>query len=222
MTLFYYTSHPGAVNPENERVKFIMKNNIGLMVSAEHWNRPFTRYAVDNGAWTDFVRKQDFDVNRFMKALSKIDKLDIFPDFIVLPDIVQGGLKSLELSKRWMYLKQDYPCMLALQDGMIEDNISSDMIDGLKGIFIGGSNEWKYSTLPSWVKFARDNNLIIHVGKVGTRDNFIKCSACGVDSADGSSLVRNGKIHKIVEYRNEADLYYNKGLDYILENVCLK
>jgi hypothetical protein len=51
------------------------------------------RYALDNGAWTAFQQQQPFDEAAFLIA---IERLGVGADWIVLPDIVEGGLASLD------------------------------------------------------------------------------------------------------------------------------
>lgn len=200
MTFQYYASHPGATNPEEHRVKYILENDIRLMISAEHWGYPFVNYAVDNGAWTDYVRKQPFNHMRFSKVLEKITQQETQPDFIVLPDIVKGGFKSLELSVSYLNVADNFPCYFAIQDGITQDMISPDILEAVNGFFIGGSNVWKWRVMDSWVTFAHEHRKKIHVGKIGTLRDFLKCSAASVDSADGSTLIRHHREKDIGRY----------------------
>ncbi|TDN58998.1 hypothetical protein [Paraburkholderia sp. BL10I2N1] len=75
-----------------------------LLVSAKGAHRPEgMRYALDNGAWTAYQQGEPFDELAFM---SVVEKLGEGADWIVLPDIVQGGLASLEYSLRWKERRQ--------------------------------------------------------------------------------------------------------------------
>ena len=60
----------------------------------------FPQYALDNGAWADYQAGRDFDEDSFERL---IDKLGAKADWIVLPDIVAGGLRSLDLSDNGWY-----------------------------------------------------------------------------------------------------------------------
>lgn len=201
----YYASHPGATNPENHRVQYLKENKIGLMISAEHWGTPFTNYAVDNGAWSDFVHHKPFDAERFRKVLLKITRTELKPDFIILPDIVQGGKASLELSKKYLYLTDIHPCYLPIQDGITPDMIPDYVWETLSGIFIGGSDVWKWRYLHIWVSLAHNHDVNIHVGRVGTLKDMQKCIYAGVDSADGPALIRNQKHTEIMRFLNMAN-----------------
>lgn len=53
------------------------------------------RYALDNGAWSAFTRKQPFDDEAFVRAL---ERFGAAADWTVCPDIVEGGVESLSHS----------------------------------------------------------------------------------------------------------------------------
>ena len=75
------------------------------------------RYAIDNGAWTAFQQQQPFDEPAFLLA---VERLGEGADWIVLPDIVEGGLASLDYSLKWKERLRGMPSQLliAVQDGM--------------------------------------------------------------------------------------------------------
>lgn len=157
MSFKYYASHPGATNPNNHRVKYLKENHIGLMISAEHWGAPFTNYAVDNGAWSDYVHNRPFNTERYRRVLVKISLQEKKPDFIILPDIVRGGRRSLALSKQYLYLSDTLPCYLAIQDGITPDMISEQIWESIEGVFIGGSDVWKWRYLHIWTGLAHSH-----------------------------------------------------------------
>src|SRR3546814_3757104 len=70
-------------------------------------------YALDNGAWTSFQHGEKFDAKAFLIA---IEKLGAGADFIVVPDIVCGGLESLTFSRRWWDILHVYPQISASPD----------------------------------------------------------------------------------------------------------
>jgi hypothetical protein len=66
-----------------------------LLVSRTgEWRTEGFGYALDNGAWSDFQAGRDFADDRFERLL---DQLGTRADWVVLPDIVAGGLASLEM-----------------------------------------------------------------------------------------------------------------------------
>ena len=69
-----------------------------LVVATGHDKNSGLPYAIDNGAWSAFNRGVPFDVDKFRKILKWSATQDIVPDWVVLPDIVAGGLDSPEFS----------------------------------------------------------------------------------------------------------------------------
>lgn len=111
-----------------------------LLVSAKGEHRAEgMRYAIDNGAWTAYQRGEPFDEAAF---LAVVDKLGERADWIVLPDIVQGGLASLDFSLQWMERLRGMPSQLliAVQNGMQLEDVAP-YLSPVVGIFIGGSTE---------------------------------------------------------------------------------
>ncbi|UCL90220.1 hypothetical protein [Pseudomonas sp. HS-18] len=80
-----------------------------LLVSAAGALRTegFERYALDNGAWSAFQQQTKFDETAFGRALEKVGEK---ADWVVLPDIVAGGMESLDFSLQWLErLQVSYP-----------------------------------------------------------------------------------------------------------------
>lgn len=76
-------------------------NGWGLLVSAKGVLRTegFKNFMLDNGAWSAFTQGQPFDELAFCKAF---DLLGESARMVVVPDIVAGGLKSLDFSLKWL------------------------------------------------------------------------------------------------------------------------
>lgn len=152
-------------------------------------------YALDNGAWTAFQRGERFDVGAFERA---VEQLGAGADFIVLPDIVCGGLDSLTMSRRWWDqfhyrpALAHVPKLIAVQDGFEARDIRP-MLSARTGIFVGGSTGWKLHTMKRWSALARSYGAICHVGRVNTARRIALCAAAGVDSWDGSGWSRFGE-----------------------------
>lgn len=165
------------------------------------WSRMFTtrvyppfkgeKWGVDNGAFGDWRKGRAFNHDRFMrhleKALNNAEKYH-YPYLAVLPDIVGGGLKSLELSIS--YLEKDLPDFnwyLALQDGMKIEDIETVIkkYKKIKGLFLGGTDKFK-STAPLWSRLAKQYGLKFHYGRAGTPQKLAKAIISGADSADSA------------------------------------
>lgn len=159
-----------------------------LLVSAagEHRTEGF-RYAIDNGAWSAFCQGRQFDVPAFDRV---VHRLGDAADFIVAPDIVEGGAASLDLSLSWVpQLRGVAPVLIAVQDGMTDDDLRPH-VDERVGIFVGGSTRWKLSSLPRWGRLAREVGCYLHVGRVNSCRRIGFSALCGAHSFDGTSATR--------------------------------
>ncbi|MGP5108950.1 MULTISPECIES: hypothetical protein [Pseudomonas] len=166
--------------------------NWRLLVSAKGVLRTEgMRYALDNGAWTAFQQGEAFDEVAFGRA---VDLLGEKADWIVLPDIVAGGMASLEFSLRWLERLKGIPTklLLAVQNGMQPDDVR-ELLSPAIGIFVGGDTEWKLGTLNTWGLLARRRNCHLHVGRVNSARRITLCAAAGVNSIDGTSATRFAK-----------------------------
>lgn len=174
---------------------------IGLVVGPDQLDRvrPLDvptwgyRYIVDNGAWGAFKAGGQFDGARFWRVLQRWGRVwqsSQAPDFVVVPDIVAGGLDSLALSLRWLpYVRQYGHPMIAVQDGISVEDVEEHIGPGC-GIFLGGSTAWKWATMPAWAAVAKVYRARIHVGRVNSTRGIMACRAHGIDSADGTSASR--------------------------------
>jgi hypothetical protein len=145
-------------------------------------------YALDNGAWTAYQQGQPFDEDAFLRALDLVGEQ---AEWIVLPDIVQGGLASLDFSLKWLDRLRGIPTtvLIAVQDGMQTEDVRS-LLSPSVGIFIGGSTEWKEATAGVWGSIARRRNCYLHVGRVNSVRRIRICAAAGANSYDGTSASR--------------------------------
>lgn len=145
-------------------------------------------YALDNGAWTAYQQGRAFDENAFRRALDKVGE---GADWIVLPDIVAGGLRSLDYSLTWLERLRGFPrqLLIAVQDGMEIDDVR-EVLSPVVGIFVGGSTQWKEATTGAWGSVARRRNCYLHVGRVNSVRRIRICSAAGANSIDGTSASR--------------------------------
>lgn len=143
-------------------------------------------HALDNGAWKAFQQKQPFDERAFGKLVNASGES---AEFIVCPDIVAGGMKSLEFSLSWIHrLPTHSKLLLPVQDGMDVFTVAAILQpDPRLGIFLGGSTEWKLKTMGEWGELAAIMNRHYHVGRVNSRRRIKLCEEAGADSFDGTS-----------------------------------
>jgi len=142
------------------------------------------QYAIDNGAWTAFRKGIPWREDQFVRAL---DLLGDEADFIVVPDIVEGGADSLERTLEWLPRLEQYRLvLLPVQDGFEPCQVIPYLSDRV-GIFLGGSTGWKERTIPLWGRVAREAQCYYHVGRVNSMRRIYRCAAAGANSFDGSS-----------------------------------
>lgn len=154
----------------------------------EAYGRP---YALDNGKWSDHVGTVPWSEPKFLAALQRMGHA---ADFVVAPDIVEGGLASMALSRAWLdrCLAHCPRVLIAVQDGMSCFDVIG-VVGPRVGIFIGGSTGWKEATMGQWGAFARREGIWCHVGRVNTVRRVALCAAAGATSFDGSSVSRFAK-----------------------------
>lgn len=159
-----------------------------LLVSATgcHRHEGFP-YAIDNGAWTAHQQGREFDVPAFERV---VQALGAGADWIVVPDIVAGGLASLDFSLDWLpRLTSARLLLLAVQDGIEPGHVRSLLGDRL-GLFLGGSTAWKLRTMALWGRLSREVGCYFHVARVNSRRRIHLCNDAGAHSFDGTSVTR--------------------------------
>lgn len=204
-----YTAHAGG-----KKLDEIVKRQMGVLASPGRsctgYKKTGIKMAIDNGAFSSWMRGFPFMADVFRDHLADAFKNGINAEFIVCPDIVAGGKQSLDFSMKWASGELlGARLALAVQDGMRPDDIDSWMLKHYTYIFVGGSVEWKWRTVKEWVDFAHNKKKKIHVGRVGTLDKLRYCEAIGVDSVDSSSFARNESWEVIDAFnRNEqSDMF---------------
>lgn len=163
----------------------------GILVSAAGvWrDEGFSLIGADNGQWSERDNPDaPFNEDRFTRFLEWLGDRAMF---IVLPDIVCGGLASLALSLSWLERLRGHSSLLLIpvQDGMTPEMIAPFLSDRV-GIFVGGSTEWKEATLPIWGQLAADAGCYVHAGRINTVRRIKLCAAAGIHGIDGSSVSR--------------------------------
>lgn len=172
-------------------------NDIGqCIIRGKRSGRRLDSFFYDNGAFVDWRKGESFDSMRFERDLRAMRFTGERPDFIVLPDVVAGGMASLRFSLDWLsdvlftdatYFDGEESGMvyyLAVQDGMTPADIPDSVWPHIGGLFVGGTVEWKEETMSQWAELAHANGVKCHVGRVGTARRVAMAKAAGVDSID--------------------------------------
>ena len=181
------------------KLEIIKSLDLGICISSSPVATPNKQFGnvdciLDNGAFACWQKGYPFQQDVFLSTMAQAYKCNINLDFIVCPDIVTGGKKSLDFSISWMdneFLTAQR-LALAVQDGMTHEYVGMNCnLERLTHIFIGGSKEWKWETAKDWVEFAHENNLKCHIGRCGTFENLKKAYEYGADSVDSTNFTRN-------------------------------
>lgn len=176
--------------------------NMGIMISSSnatniHKFQKSVPVALDNGAFSAWLKGYGFDEYLFLKTLSRCMKAGLSLNFIVCPDIVAGGIASVEFSEMWRVRLAGHKLYFAVQDGMDELDVP---IKNYSGVFVGGTMDFKLKTGHRWVEFAHDNGLPCHIGRCGTMKNLQWAKSIGADSCDSTSFVRNDTFEIVEDY----------------------
>ncbi len=148
------------------------------------------RFFHDPGAYRDWRAGRPFNVCRWERDIRWMSYRGIVPDFVVVPDIVAGGLASLAWSAFWRdSVPSEFRAYLAVQDGMSVADVVPHL-SRYHGIFVGGSLRWKLATGSVWAELARRHGLGCHIGRVGTAARVRWARSVGATSIDSALPVR--------------------------------
>lgn len=184
--------------PTGKMVEVVRREGIGAVFTPFRLVRPypykFRFFFYDNGAFVYWKRGEQFNGRKFLEGLERVlvSYSPQRPDFVVIPDLVARGEESLEFSLSWYkVLERDYPeipLAFVVQDGMEFDKVKEilETLSKVKVLFVGGTIPWKVQTTPLWKRIARELNLKLHVGRVGTVRRLRWVRSIGVDSIDSS------------------------------------
>ena len=182
----------------------------GEMTVRSEWPPRRAPWALDNGAFTDWKAKRPFDERTFLRVLDRMHEArddagppDIpAPDFLVVPDIVAGGLNSLGFSLKWgeRLRRRGWcgPLYLAVQDGMERADVVP-YVHLFQGLFVGGTLRWKLKTAEEWIALARLRGLPCHIGRVGTAPRVRWARRIGASSIDSAlPLWSAANLHRFI------------------------
>ena len=170
----------------------LREHSWGLLLTPLNRQRHgFPLYGIDNGAWGAYCRQVEWNAvmrPRF-EQLVQAEGRDAM--WVVAPDIVCGGIASLERSLEWLphLLNLTPRVLLAVQNGM-EPNHLRQYLSRRVGLFVGGDTKWKLSTMARWGQLAAETGAWCHVGRVNSARRIHQCVLAGVHSFDGTSASR--------------------------------
>lgn len=179
----------------------------GILVSAAGtWrDEGFQLIGADNGQWSERDAAGPFKADRFLRF---VDWLGERAAWLVLPDIVCGGLASLELTLTWLERLRGHPSrlLIAVQNGMTPAMIAP-FLNARVGIFVGGDSFWKEATMAQWGQLASEAGSYCHVGRVNSVRRIRLCAQAGIHSFDGTSVTRfAGTLPPLDAAARQADI----------------
>jgi hypothetical protein len=157
-----------------------------VLITPTHPQRPDGfRFAIDNDAWHCHQAGMPFDAPPFMGL---VERFGCLADFVVVPDIVGGGRRSLDFSVSWLEkLRGLRRLLLPVQDGMPAELVGDVLRQHRDlGLFLGGSTEWKLKTMYQWGMVACSARRYYHVARVNSMRRVRLAAEAGADSFDGS------------------------------------
>lgn len=157
---------------------------IGWLMGPRNWKepRPWLPYACDNDAYT---LREHWSESAWFEMLARARLHLCKPRWVLVPDVVGDRHATLERWARYAPHAKifGWPLAFAAQDGMTPDDVPPDATV----VFVGGTTEWKWRTLPIWcASFPR-----VHVGRVNAIERVWRCEELGAESIDGTGWTRN-------------------------------
>lgn len=187
------------------RLAGLFPGRIGWLISPGGWRTPpeWLPYALDNGAFGAFTKGEQWNPEPFVAMLSKTSRRYPAPRWVVVPDVVQNAKATRSLWDVWApkvrNLLPKVPIAFAVQDGMHPSDVPADA----EVVFVGGTTEWKWKTLPRWTSaFPR-----VHVGRVNSERMLWMAHDCKAESCDGTGWARGGpdRMRGLVRYLEKSD-----------------
>jgi hypothetical protein len=208
-----YTGYPGGEGKKKE----VRRLGLGVMISScpSKWPGADIREfncALDNGAFTCYNKGYPFMEKVFLEAIDRAYKHGLILDFIVTPDIICGGKKSLEFSLKWAdgRLSTCPSLALVVQDGMEVKDLDHTVMHRFSHIFVGGSVAWKWETAHEWKLHAASYGMKCHIGQCGPLKYLNKAKNLQVDSVDSTSWAVNESWHILDEFMGNTETLFNK------------
>lgn len=169
----------------------------GNLFSPDAQRKPAGKdYALDNGRFISWFNNTPWSEESYIKLLEWAKKQPIKPLWALVPDVVANKEATLKEWDKWLPIVKRYGFIpaFAVQDGMDIEDVPSEA----KVVFVGGTKEWKWSTLEIWAK----NFKRVHVGAVNSDKQLSLCVQLGVESVDGTGWFRGDKRQRdtIVNY----------------------
>jgi hypothetical protein len=161
--------------------------------------RAFFPYALDNGAFSCHIHGTPFDDEHFIKHCDRYSQYRYQPLWVAVPDVVCDAKATIANWKYWSGRIEDrygWPLAFVVQDGMHVCDVpaKADLI------FVGGSPEWKMTTLHYWCERVKR----VHVGRINTWQGLWAAHNAGAESVDGTGWYHDRQYRQLAEYLEQC------------------
>lgn len=170
----------------------LFPGKVGLLMGPGGFRNPppYLPYALDNGAFGAWTKDLPWDEGAWMRLLLDAAAAKHRPAWALVPDVVADRKATIE---KWACfaptvrnLLPGVPLAFAVQDGMERQDVPADA----DVVFVGGTTEWKWSTVPAWTGWFER----VHVGRVNSLRRLLDCEQQGVESCDGTGWFRGNEV----------------------------
>lgn len=157
---------------------------VGVLLRPGNGNKPppGKKWAIDNGA---FIR---FKPEEFLKLLRRLAHQASDCLWVAAPDVVGDAAATRRLFDEWepQIAALGFPLAFVLQDGQRAADVPWGRI---RCVFVGGFTRFKLGPeAKALTDEARRRGLLVHVGRVNTKNRIEHCFRVDADSFDGSSF----------------------------------
>jgi hypothetical protein len=200
----------GMSRPELKKARQLAPSHVFGVTWTPHDRRlsqiPFF---IDNGAFTS-----SFDPEEWISLLDDVKDYSYRPDFVVLPDVLNDAVGTLERHREWAseVIDRDLRVASVVQPGMaVETQIRLADRIGADFVFLGGATRWQRSHGHEIIEQAHDRGLCVHIGNPSGKDGFTWAYKAGADSVDTSSVGQNGYWHYLEKLEQVTKDHSNRG-----------
>jgi hypothetical protein len=163
--------------------------SVGVLIGPSYKKKvPIDRwmpFCLDNDAFVAWRDKKPWDEAAWREMLEWVRMTGHTPMWAAVPDVVADKEATIKNWPQYAPIIESlsWPKAFCVQDGMKPEDVPSDA----DVIFVGGSDGWKFPSLPMWTEhFPR-----VHCARVNTVEYFERCEQLGCESIDGTGWFRD-------------------------------
>lgn len=171
------------------RLAGLYPGHVGHLLSPGAARGPWSwlPYALDNGAFPAFTKKQEWEADAFLAHIEWAIGAGVSPRWLLVPDVVADPAATMARWRDWAPRLRRYgwPLAFAAQDGHVPADVPADA----DLVFIGGSTDWKRQAIVPFCQVLPR----VHVGRINTWKWLRYCADAGAESCDGTGWFRGDR-----------------------------